>query len=478
MPPWPPCLQPTLTTARRATVFSRTRCLSSTPASPTYEQGQHEEEPSLVVVGGGAAGVYASIRAKTLAPHLNVAVVEKGRFLSKVKISGGGRCNVTNGHHLEPMGLARNYPRGNKELRGSFFTAHGPQDTMRWFTDHGVKLKTEDDGRVFPVTDNSASVVDCLLNEARRLGVSLQAGKTVSSASVAQDGKFVLKVEKRTADLVDYINANYILVATGSSQHGYSIAAQLGHSIIAPVPSLFTFKIADKRLADLAGVTFPIVKAKLKLDGVQKSVPELTQTGPMLVTHWGLSGPVVLRLSAWGARELHQCNYQGNLMVDFVPDIHIEDVKRVLFHYKDQHAKHKVSNTFPTEFGLVKRFWRFLLEQESLNGDTHWASMPNNHLNAVAFRLKQWTFEVVGKGQFKDEFVTAAGVPITEISLGTMESKKQPNLFFAGEVLNVDGVTGGFNFQNAWTGGYIAGTSIGTLASTSNLPEQQSCFQL
>ncbi|NP_001130973.1 uncharacterized protein LOC100192078 [Zea mays] len=376
------------------------------------------------------------------------------------------------------MGLARNYPRGNKELRGSFFTAHGPQDTMRWFTDHGVKLKTEDDGRVFPVTDNSASVVDCLLNEARRLGVSLQAGKTVSSASVAQDGKFVLKVEKRTADLVDYINANYILVATGSSQHGYSIAAQLGHSIIAPVPSLFTFKIADKRLADLAGVTFPIVKAKLKLDGVQKSVPELTQTGPMLVTHWGLSGPVVLRLSAWGARELHQCNYQGNLMVDFVPDIHIEDVKRVLFHYKDQHAKHKVSNTFPTEFGLVKRFWRFLLEQESLNGDTHWASMPNNHLNAVAFRLKQWTFEVVGKGQFKDEFVTAGGVPITEISLGTMESKKQPNLFFAGEVLNVDGVTGGFNFQNAWTGGYIAGTSIGTLASTSNLPEQQSCFQL
>lgn len=300
----------------------------------------------------------------------------------------------------------------------------------------------------------------------------------MSSASVAQDRKFVLKVEKRTADLVEYINANYVLVATGSSQHGYSIAAQLGHSIIAPVPSLFTFKIADKRLADLAGVTFPIVKAKLKLDGVQKSVPELTQTGPMLVTHWGLSGPVVLRLSAWGARELHQCNYQGNLMVDFVPDIHIEDVKRVLFHYKDQHAKHKVSNTFPTEFGLVKRFWRFLLEQESLNGDTHWASMPNNHLNAVAFRLKQWTFEVVGKGQFKDEFVTAGGVPITEISLGTMESKKQPNLFFAGEVLNVDGVTGGFNFQNAWTGGYIAGTSIGTLASTSNLPEQQSCFQL
>ncbi|KAJ1266670.1 hypothetical protein BS78_08G170000 [Paspalum vaginatum] len=484
MPPWAPCLQPTLTTARRAAAFpSRSRLSSSSTSSPSpaNEQGQQSrqnEEPSLVVVGGGAAGVYASIRAKTLAPRLNVVVVDKGRFLSKVKISGGGRCNVTNGHHLEPVGLAANYPRGNKELRGSFFAAHGPQDTMRWFTDHGVELKTEDDGRVFPASDNSASVVDCLLNEARRLGVSLQAGKAVSSASVTQCGKFLLKVEKRTADLVDYIEANYVLVATGSSQQGYAIAAQLGHSIVAPVPSLFTFKIADKRLAELAGVTFPIVKAKLKLDGVHKSVPELTQTGPMLVTHWGLSGPVVLRLSAWGARELHHCNYQGKLVVDLIPDIHIEDAKRILFQYRDQHAKHKVSNTFPMEFGLVKRFWKFLLEQESLNGDIHWASMPNNHLNMIALRLKQWMFEVVGKGQFKDEFVTAGGVPISEISLGTMESKKRPNLFFAGEVLNVDGVTGGFNFQNAWTGGYIAGTSIGTLPSISNIREQQPCLQL
>ncbi|KAL6623685.1 hypothetical protein ACP70R_033564 [Stipagrostis hirtigluma subsp. patula] len=490
MPHWAWCLQPTLAAAaaRRATpaaISKRNRFSSSrssldpaaTVCASTSARGHRQEEDgeqSLVVVGGGAAGVYASIRAKTLAPHLNVVVIEKGRFLSKVKISGGGRCNVTNGHHLEPMGLARNYPRGNKELRGSFFTTHGPQDTMRWFIDHGVELKTEDDGRVFPVSDNSASVVDCLLNEARRLG----AGKSVSSASVTEHGKFVLKVEKRTADLVDFINTNYVLVATGSSQQGYAIATQLGHSIIAPVPSLFTFKIADKQLADLSGVTFPRTKAKLKLDGIQKSVAELTQAGPMLVTHWGLSGPVVLRLSAWGARELHRCNYQGTLMVDFIPDIHIEDVKRILFQHKDQHAKHKVNNTFPTEFGLVKRFWKFLLEKESLDGDMHWASMPNNHLNAIALRLKQWTFEVVGKGQFKDEFVTAGGVPISEISLGTMESKKQPNIFFAGEVLNVDGVTGGFNFQNAWTGGYIAGTSIGTLASTSGNLKHQSCLQL
>uniref|UniRef100_J3NFC5 Plasma membrane ATPase n=1 Tax=Oryza brachyantha TaxID=4533 RepID=J3NFC5_ORYBR len=354
---------------------------------------------TLVVVGGGAAGVYASIRAKTLAPHLNVLVFDKGRFLSK--------------------GMARNYPRGHKELRGSFFKTHGPQDTMRWFSDHGVDLK---------------------------------AGKAVSGASVSENGEFVVKVEKRTIDFVDYVKANYVLVATGSSQQGYSIAAQFGHSIIAPVPSLFTFKITDKRLADLSGVTFPRVKAKLKLNGIQKSTPELTQTGPMLVTHWGLSGPVVLRLSAWGARELHQYNYQAKLTVDFIPDIHIEDVKRILFQHKDHHA--------------------------SIDGDTYWSSTPNNNLNTIALRLKQWIFEVVAKGQFKDEFVTAGGVPLSEISLSTMESKKQSNLFFAGEVLNIDGVTGGFNFQNAWTGGYIAGTSIGTLASSNNVKQQQSYLQL
>ncbi|XP_040385195.1 uncharacterized protein YtfP [Oryza brachyantha] len=462
---------------RRATPFAAS-------VSSSASNSNHElvcDEQTLVVVGGGAAGVYASIRAKTLAPHLNVLVFDKGRFLSKVKISGGGRCNVTNGHHLEPLGMARNYPRGHKELRGSFFKTHGPQDTMRWFSDHGVDLKTEDDGRVFPVTDNSASIVDCLLNEARRLGVSLQAGKAVSGASVSENGEFVVKVEKRTIDFVDYVKANYVLVATGSSQQGYSIAAQFGHSIIAPVPSLFTFKITDKRLADLSGVTFPRVKAKLKLNGIQKSTPELTQTGPMLVTHWGLSGPVVLRLSAWGARELHQYNYQAKLTVDFIPDIHIEDVKRILFQHKDHHAslqKHKINNSFPMEFGLVKRFWRFLLEQESIDGDTYWSSTPNNNLNTIALRLKQWIFEVVAKGQFKDEFVTAGGVPLSEISLSTMESKKQSNLFFAGEVLNIDGVTGGFNFQNAWTGGYIAGTSIGTLASSNNVKQQQSYLQL
>nr|XP_029123478.1 uncharacterized protein LOC105054088 isoform X2 [Elaeis guineensis] len=443
------------------------RCKRCHSSFPSMRSAQETNEQLLVVVGGGAAGIYASIRAKNIAAHLNVMVIEKGKLLSKVKISGGGRCNVTNGHFVDSMRLTENYPRGNRELRGSFFNIHGPQDTMCWFSDHGVQLKTEEDGRVFPVSNTSASIVDCLLSEANRSGVSLQTGKVVSGASIVDNGKFLLKVEKRTVDFVEYIQADYILVATGSSRQGYAIAVQLGHSIVDPVPSLFTFKIEDIQLASLSGVAFPRVKAKLKLETSHRNIPEFTQVGPMLVTHWGLSGPVILRLSAWAARELFLSNYTGMLFVDFTPDIRIDDLKHILFQHKAQLAKHKASNSFPSQFGLVKRFWRYLLEREvGLDGDILWASISNNHLNSLALLLKQCPFKVVGKGHFKDEFVTAGGVPLSEISLDTMESKIRPNLFFAGEVLNIDGITGGFNFQNAWTGGYIAGTNIGERASS------------
>ncbi|XP_023880014.2 uncharacterized protein LOC111992379 isoform X2 [Quercus suber] len=395
---------------------------------------QKSSEELLVVVGGGAAGVFGAIRAKTLAPNLKVVVIEKGKPLSKVKISGGGRCNVTNGHCTDNMILAEHYPRGHKELRGSFFYMHGPVDTMSWFSDHGVKLKIEDDGRVFPVSNSSSSIIDCLMSEATRLGVSLQTGKAVTTASATSGGKFLIKIEKRTINYVEYVEADYLLIASGSSQQGYSLAAQLGHAIVDPVPSLFTFKIEDSQLAELSGVTFPKVKAKLKLDNVQSNIPQLTQVGPMLVTHWGFSGPVVLRLSAWGARNLFSSGYKGMLVVDCTPDLHIEDVKSIL-------NKHK---------------HRFV----GLSEDMLWASVSNNSLISVASLLKHCTFKVTGKGQFKDEFVTAGGVPLSEIVLNTMESKIHSHLYFAGEVLNVDGVTGGFNFQNAWSGGYIAGTSI------------------
>ncbi|KAF8399397.1 hypothetical protein HHK36_015261 [Tetracentron sinense] len=380
---------------------------------------QTTSEELLVVVGGGAAGVYGAIRAKIVAPHLGVLVIEKAKPLSKVKISGGGRCNVTNGHSADKMVLAEHYPRGNKELRGSFFSIHGPVDTMTWFSDHGVDLKTEDDGRVFPVSDSSSSIIDCLMLEAKRSGVLLQTGKVVTSATITDSGKFLLKIEKRTIDSVEYVEADYLLIASGSSRQGYALAVQLGHSIVDPVPSLFTFKIADTQLAELSGV------------------------GPMLVTHWGLSGPVILRLSAWGARDLFS---SGTLFVDFIPDIHIEDVKSIIIRHKNQCA--------------------------GIGGDILWASIPKNSLISVASLLKQCSFGVTGKGQFKDEFVTAGGVPLSEISLKTMESRVQPHLFFAGEVLNIDGVTGGFNFQNAWSGGYIAGTNIGKLALDDSLKEE------
>ncbi|XP_073040991.1 uncharacterized protein [Primulina eburnea] len=423
-------------------------------------------EKTLVVVGGGAAGVFGAIRAKTIAPNLHVVVIEKGKPLSKVKISGGGRCNVTNGHCPDNVALAGSYPRGSKELRGSFFGVHGPTDTMSWFSERGVELKTEDDGRVFPISDSSSTIIDCLMSEAKKRGVVLQTGCIVTSVSTISSVKFSVKIEKRTIDSIKYVEADYLMIASGSSQQGYNLAIQLGHSIVKPVPSLFTFKIDDIRLAELFGITFPKVTAKLKLETVRKSIPEHTQTGPMLVTHWGLSGPVILRLSAWGARELSDSDYKGALLVDFVPNLNIEEVKSVLSLYRNKFAKQKVINSFPSVFGLVKRFWRYLLEHEDIDGDLLWASISNNSITAIASCLKQCSFCLKGKGQFKDEFVTAGGVPLTEISLNTMQSRIQQHLYFAGEVLNIDGVTGGFNFQNAWSGGYIAGTSIGNLART------------
>ncbi|KAM7267155.1 hypothetical protein ACFE04_009321 [Oxalis oulophora] len=445
-------------------IFTKTATFTVAAAQKSNEE---ECQRLLVVVGGGAAGIYGAIRAKTVAPKLNVVVIEKMKPLSKVKISGGGRCNVTNGHCVDTAILAEQYPRGHKEFRGSFFNVHGPMDTMSWFTSRGVELKVEDDGRVFPVTDNSSSIIDCLLTEAKSRGVNLQTGKIVKNAVTSADRKFIIKIEKPMANYREQIEADYLLIASGSNRQGYSLATQLGHSIIDPVPSLFTFKIQDPQLLELSGVTFPKVEAKLKLDNVRKNIPQLTQVGPLLVTHWGLSGPVVLRLSAWGARDLFSSTYKGQLIVDFTPDLQIEEMKSIISQHKSQFAKQKVLNSYPPKFLLVKRFWKYILGREGLSEDALWASVSNSSLIAISTLLKNCTFEVAAKGQFKDEFVTAGGVPMSEISLKTMESRIKPHLFFAGEVLNADGVTGGFNFQNAWSGGYIAGTTIGELANTS-----------
>ncbi|TYG87953.1 hypothetical protein ES288_A13G256300v1 [Gossypium darwinii] len=417
----------------------------TTASIPGDKPQKLSAEELLVVVGGGAAGVYGAIRAKTVASNLNVLVIEKGKLLSKV--------------------LADHYPRGNKELRGSFFNVHGPTDTMSWFVDKGVDLNTEDDGRVFP-----GRYVSLPANHNNRLScsrfsffleypcsgtclatISLQTGKLVTSASASASGKFLLKIEKRTLKSVELVEADYLLIASGSSQQGHNLAVQLGHSIVDPVPSLFTFKIEDAQLVELSGVTFSKVIVKLKLENVQRNIPQLTQVGPMLVTHWGLSGPAILRLSAWGARYLYSSGYKGKLSVDFVPDLHVEDLKSMLSQQKNRFLKQKVLNSCPMELQLIKRFWKYILDREGLVGDTLWASVSNSSIVSIANLLKHCTFEVKGKGQFKDEFVTAGGVPLSEIHLNTMESRIQPNLYFAGE--------------NAWSGGYIAGSTIGRLAA-------------
>lgn len=434
------------------------------------QQHQHQQqsyEQVLVVIGGGAAGIFGAIRAKNVMPQLKVLVIEKGKPLTKVRISGGGRCNVTNGHFIDTMLLADHYPRGNRELRGSYFKEHGPRDTVTWFSTHGVQLKTEDDGRMFPVSDSSSTVVNCLLSEALKNEVLLECGRIATRISYNDNGRFDIMVAKVADNLKQTIQADYLLIATGGCRQGYVLAVQLGHTIVEPRPSLFTFKIKDSYLNKLAGVSFSRVRAKLKLPNLQKSIPQLTQDGPMLVTHWGFSGPVILRLSAWAARLLFSSAYQGTLLVDFVPDLHVDDVKNILLNHKNKFTKQKLRNLAPPAFHFPKRFWQYLLERQGLDKNTLWASVSHHSLQVLASTIKYCSFDLVGKGEFKDEFVTAGGVPLSEINLNTMESRVCPNLFFAGEVLNVDGITGGYNFQNAWTGGYRAGTSIAKSASSS-----------
>ncbi|KAG0583575.1 hypothetical protein KC19_3G147200 [Ceratodon purpureus] len=396
-------------------------------------QLESSKDPVLVVVGGGAAGIFGAVRAKTVCPQLKVVVLEKGKLLSKVRISGGGRCNVTTGLHMDPLPLAGQYPRGHKELRGSFFRTHGPKDTIAWFSQRGVSLKKEDDGRMFPVSNSSATIVDCLLNEARRIGVVLQTGVSVSGISCQTGGGFDVKLSKSN-DGPKKLGADFVLLSTGSSRQGHELAQRLGHSIVEPQPSLFTFKVKDVALAELAGVSFEAVKAELELPGQKQKNPRLSQTGPLLITHWGLSGPVVLRLSAWAARDLFSSNYQGTLWIDFVPSMSTEALYEILVTQKKSFMKRKVGGASPSQIPLTRRFWQYLLQRENLDVDSIWATLSTKALRQLSSLLKRCPFQVSGKGEFKDEFVTSGGVPLVEVNLKTMESRICPGLFLAGEV--------------------------------------------
>lgn len=412
---------------------------------------------NVVVIGGGAAGFFGAIACAQSHPQLRVLLLEAAHQpLAKVRISGGGRCNVTHAC-FDPALLAQHYPRGNKALR-SAFSRFQATDTVEWFRRRGVILKTEADGRMFPVTDDSETIVECLSQTAREVGVKLWTGVAVKTVERHGD-RFCITL--RSGDL---IWSDRLLLATGSNRHGYAIAASLGHRVEPPVPSLFTFNVNDPRLHELAGVSVEAVHLRLQVEG---SKP-LEQTGPLLVTHWGLSGPAVLKLSAWGARLLHDRHYQATLTVNWLPKSNPETLRQQLMAVRSQLPKRSVVSSCPLP--LPRRLWERLTAHVGIREGDRWAELSNKTLNALLQELTRGEFAIQGKGTFKEEFVTCGGVSLKEVDFKTMASRCCPGLFFAGEILDIDGVTGGFNFQSAWTTGWLAGQAIAAAETAGQLP--------
>ncbi len=406
----------------------------------------------IAVAGGGAAGFFGAISAATHNPSAEIVLLEATHQpLNKVRISGGGRCNVTY-HCFDPLELAKGYPRGSKELLGPF-SRFQPRDTMAWFEKHGVRLKTEEDRRVFPVTDQSATVVDCLMNTAGKLGVQIRLGARVKNIQTVSSTKNIPQFE---IELQSGVRENFdrVLLTTGNSPQGHRLAEALGHNIVPCVPSLFTFKINDSRLEGLAGISFEKVKLTLT-DGEGN---ELEQTGPLLITHWGLSGPAVLKLSAWGAKMLHQSRYQAGLVINLLPDFNAEEIYRKLVEYKEQNSKKRVSTE--SVFSIPGRYWGRIVQLVGIPEETIWANLTKEAMSALLSELNAGCFAISGKGIFKEEFVTCGGVNLKEVDFKTMQSKLCPSLYLAGEILDIDGITGGFNFQSAWTTAWIAGMSM------------------
>ncbi len=409
----------------------------------------------VVVIGGGAAGFFGTIHAAQ-APHTRVTLLEAGRQpLAKVRISGGGRCNVTH-HCFEASQLVQNYPRGSKALRGAF-SRFQPLDVVRWFNNEGVKLKTEADGRMFPVTDDSETIVEALMFAAKKAGVVLRNNVLVQRIEHLGNSKFDVILKNGENILCDRL-----LLATGSSPSGYAIARSLGHELEPPVPSLFTFNIKDSKLHELAGVSVDpaIVKLVSSANPEKKksSRNQLEQSGALLITHWGLSGPAVLKLSAWAARELHECKYQAQLTVNWIPSLKVEAIKQILLTAKADQSKKFISNYCPFEISL--RLWEYLLDKAEVEPEKRWADISNKSIQQIANVLNASEYAIAGKGVFKEEFVTCGGIRLQDVNFQTMESKICSGLFFAGEILDIDGVTGGFNFQNAWTTAWIAAQGI------------------
>ena len=396
----------------------------------------------VIVIGGGAAGFFSAINIAVLNPELSVLILERGsEGLQKVKISGGGRCNVTHAQFI-PSELTTNYPRGEKELLGPFHQ-YMTGDTMKWFEDRGIELKIEDDGRVFPVSNTSQTIIDCFINEANRLNIQILYNHSVKSISKKGDNWLV------NTDNSDFC-CSKILVTTGSNPKIWNLMDQLNHTIIKPVPSLFSFDIKDDRINSIPGVV---------VEDVEVSVvnSKLSTDGPLLITHKGLSAPSILKLSAFGALELAAMDYQFNISINFIKTSYNECLSQLKLIKSDLSKKMVVNHSL---FEIPKRLWKELVVYSGIETNTTWADINKSQLNELSIQLTSSIFKVKGKSTFKEEFVTAGGVDLKEINFKTFESKINPNLFFAGEILNIDAVTGGFNFQNAWTGAYIASKSI------------------
>jgi predicted Rossmann fold flavoprotein len=398
---------------------------------------------SLIVVGGGAAGFFGALAFAEKAPGADILILEKGReLLSKVKISGGGRCNVTHAC-FDPAELVTYYPRGRRELLGPFHK-FGPSDTIHWFESRGVSIKTERDGRMFPVTNNSQTIIDCFLREADQAGIEIRCKAGVSNIEPRQEGGWLIRLTDGTE-----CTASQVLVASGSSRSGWSMLEDLGLRVIDPVPSLFTFQIQDERLEGLQGLSVPAASVE---------IPEarLSESGPLLITHWGVSGPAVLKLSARGARKLHECAYSFQLKINFLGSLSFNDASIELQRFRRDHGAKAVgrNGVWPE---IPGRLWNRLLQAAGIRDEERWADLSGKKMQAILAQVTDATYSVSGKSTFKEEFVTAGGVDLREIDLRSFESKSHPGLFLAGEVLNIDALTGGFNFQAAWTGGYLAG---------------------
>jgi predicted Rossmann fold flavoprotein len=401
----------------------------------------------VIVVGGGPAGVFAAIACAEAAPGATVTVLEKGpEFLAKVRVSGGGRCNVTHAC-FEPRELAERYPRGGRALIGPF-RRFQPRDTVAWFESRGVKLKTESDGRMFPVSDDSRTIMDCLLRAARAAGVKLRARCGVERVTRRATGGFDLVLSDG-----DTLLGDHLLLATGGCRtaDAGNFAASLGHTLEPPVPSLFTFHIETPWLRELAGVS---------VEAVEISVPgtKLRERGALLATHWGLSGPAILRLSAWGARVLHNLDYHFPLLVNWLPHLGAEAVAAALQSRRSEQPARRVVNTPVAP--LPSRLWEQLVLAADVGGDTRWVALTRAARHRLVQQLIRTELPVTGKSLNKEEFVTCGGVRLGEVDFKAMASRVCPGLHLAGELLDVDGLTGGFNFQAAWTTGWIAGRAM------------------